>query len=625
VRDFVVITEKRHWSDTPVEGATPMSGKLIQAYQIHVYMKARDTGLSQGSASTLADFSTRSGQRIEQGTHQPQRGRVRDWRSRPDPLAAVWESELEPMLQRHPQLKPTTLFEYLQERYPGEYAPVLRTLQRRVETWKALHGSTPEVMFELRHIPGMVGFSDFTELTGVGITIAGQPFTHILYHYRLGYSGWQYAQIIQGGESFVALAEGLQNALFACGGAPRQHRTDSLSAAYRNLGGGGRKPLTQLYDGLCQHYRLEPTRNNRGIAHENGAIESPHGHLKNRIKQALMMRDSCDFASIAEYQALIDTAVAQLNAPHQDKYLEEQLALQPLPKYRVPDYEVLSARVSSRSTVDVRCILYTVPSRLIGRQLELHLYHDRIIGYLGQQVVVTLARRRVTAKDKRRARCIDYRHVIEALRRKPRAFLYATWQQDLLPNPTWQDLWQQIRTQFDLDSAAMVIVEALYIAATQDKEPDVAAYLQQQLSQQSLTLANLRRQFQLLRHPDLPQQHIPQHDLADYDQFLPSHHGQPTDPPTQSAAQSPTATQTTPVTPDPESVGTHRTTGDAGAMVLCPVLARTVRIGGGPPLAWPYPTGFDRGPITQRQNPDQFRLGTTAKTQSRAHPAIGRR
>ena len=67
----------------------------------------------------------------------------------------------------------------------------------------------------------------------------------LIYHYRLAYSGWQYAQIIQGGASFIALAEGLQNALTACGGVPKQHRTDSLSAAYRNL--GGNRSLTRLY------------------------------------------------------------------------------------------------------------------------------------------------------------------------------------------------------------------------------------------------------------------------------------------------------------------------------------------------------------------------------------------
>jgi len=261
----------------------------------------------------VAGFSERSGQRIEAGDYQPNRGKVRGWRTSCDPLAEVWESELEPMLRHAPALKPMTLFEYLQKKYPGQYGQVLRTLQRRVATWKALHGPAPEVMFELRHEPGMLGFSDFTELKGVEITIHGTPFEHLIYHYRLGYSGWQYAQIIQGGESFIALSEGLQNALFSCGGAPKQHRTDSLSAAYRNLGGTRHKPLTRLYDDLCHHYRMQPTRNNTGIAHENGSIEAPHGHLKNRIQQALLLRGSCEFASIAEYQALINQAVEGLN------------------------------------------------------------------------------------------------------------------------------------------------------------------------------------------------------------------------------------------------------------------------------------------------------------------------
>jgi hypothetical protein len=205
-----------------------------------------------------------------------------------DPLGWIWEKELEPMLKKEPRLKPMTLFEYLQDTYPGKYPNVLRTIQRRVQTWKALYGTSPEVMFELRHEPGMMGLSDFTELKGITVTIAGKAFEHLLYHYRLAYSGWQYAHIIQGGESFIALSEGLQNALAACGGVPKQHRTDSLSAAYKNL--GGNKALTRLYDELCDHYRLQPTRNNTGIAHENGAIESPHGHLKNRIEQAIYLK-----------------------------------------------------------------------------------------------------------------------------------------------------------------------------------------------------------------------------------------------------------------------------------------------------------------------------------------------
>ncbi|MEL6250350.1 MAG: IS21 family transposase, partial [Cyanobacteria bacterium J06627_15] len=174
----------------------------------------------QMDSAQIAEISERSGQRIESGEIQPNRGRQRDWRTSADPLAGVWENELEPMLRREPKLQPMTLYEYLQAQYPGQYPQVLRTVQRRVKAWKALHGPAPEVMFELRHEPGVMGLSDFTELKGVTITIGGRPFEHLLYHYRLAYSGWEYAQIIQGGESFVALSEGLQNALCASGGAP---------------------------------------------------------------------------------------------------------------------------------------------------------------------------------------------------------------------------------------------------------------------------------------------------------------------------------------------------------------------------------------------------------------------
>ncbi|MBD0270269.1 MAG: DDE-type integrase/transposase/recombinase, partial [Cyanobacteria bacterium Co-bin8] len=338
--------------------------------------------------------------------------------------------------------------------------------------------------------------SDFTELKGVTITIAGQAFEHLLYHYRLAYSGWQYVQVIQGGESFIGLSEGLQNALFACGGVPQIHRTDSLSAAYRNMAGKRYKPLTQLYDQLCEHYRMQPTRNNTGVAHENGAIEASHGHFKRRLTQQLYLRGSCDFESVADYQTLIEQVVATINRKCATKYTEEKGYLQPLPRYRVADYEELVVRVSRFSTIEVRCVLYSVPSRLIGQQLSLRLYHDRLVGYLGKQQVVELPRVRGAASGtQRRARCINYRHIIEGLRRKPRAFLYCTWQAELLPNEQWRSLWQKVSGQFEPDRAAKLIVEALFIAATQEKETAVADYLEVQLQTGSLTLEGLRQQF----------------------------------------------------------------------------------------------------------------------------------
>jgi hypothetical protein len=90
------------------------------------------------------------------------------------------------------------------------------------------------VLFRQAHEPGRQGLSDFTDVSVLKIIVDGAPLAHRLYHFRLAFSGWEHAHVVLGGESFVALAEGLQNALWALGGAPKEHRTDSLSAAYRN-------------------------------------------------------------------------------------------------------------------------------------------------------------------------------------------------------------------------------------------------------------------------------------------------------------------------------------------------------------------------------------------------------
>jgi hypothetical protein len=500
------------------------------------------------------------------------------------------------MLKDEPRLEPMTLFEYLQETYPGEYEGVLRTVQRRVERWKAEKGIAKEVMFPIRHEPGEMGLSDFTHLKNVEVTVAGKPFHHLLYHYRLAYSGWQSVQIIQGGESFVGLSSGLQNALYACGGVPQMHRTDSLSAAYRNLGGQKTPQLTRMYEELCVQYRMRPTRNNTGIAHENGAIESSHGHFKRRLCQALYRRGSFDFASIEQYQELIDVVIAKLNAKCSQKYELELLHLQPLPTYRTPDYEVLSTRVSCHSTISVRCILYTVPARLVGQRLTLHLYHDRLVGFVGTTEVVELPRLHVHSSEKlRRARCINYRHVIESLRRKPRAFLYCTWQDDLLPNDEYRALWQQLKTQVDPDTAARWMVEALYIAATQDKEAAVAIYLQTQIEQKTLTLDRLQQQFKFSLFPSiLPQVNTTQHNLSTYDQLL-------NPAPTESLPEPEPDPQTPQTQSHPSRVAGARTPSHAGKLVLRSISPRPVRGRSQPPRPNPHRSRSIRSAIALRK------------------------
>ena len=580
-------------------------------------MNARKLGLTQSDSSQIAEISERTGQRIDGGDHRGNRATVVTPIPSRDPLAGVWSEELEPMLHREPRLKPTTLFEYLEEQYPGKYPRVLRTLQRRVREWKALHGPEPDVMFMLGHEPGVMGLSDFTTLKRVSVTINGNPFEHLIYHYRLAYSGWQTAQIIQGGESFIGLSEGLQNALAASGGAPKEHRTDSLSAAYRNLSNARKSDLTRLYDDLCEHYRMVPTRNNKGKANENGSIESPHGHLKNRIRQAIYLRGSSDFASIAEYQAVIAKATAGLNRQCVAKFEAEKAMLQPLPKRRVADYEILSAKVSCHSTIDVRCILYSVPSRLIGQQLEIHFYHDRLVGYFARQPVFELPRVRVSGKGRRRGRCIDYRHLISGLRKKPRAFLFCKWQADLLPTAEFCELWQQMIAQFERDQAAVLMVEALYIAATYDQEQAVASYLSEALEKQQLTLRHLQQQFMPNAADSLPKIETQQHALDSYDQLLChtndtkddnrntqhntgiDHHCQPL----------PTAehtAQTTQAHSHAYPLGGYREPRFAATMVLCTILTQFVPTRGRQTGPVPAKAGKKRSSAARRKKFDQL-------------------
>ena len=427
------------------------------------------------------------------------------------------------MLERQPQLQPMTLFDYLQEKYPGRYdRSKLRTLQKRVQQWKATSGPPKEVMFEQEHRPGEMGLSDFTHFKQATITINGQPFDHLLYHYRLAYSGWQYVQIVQGGESFVALAQGLQKALTRCGGSPKFHRTDSLSAAYRNLNHQTQEDVTQRYEELCAHYQMQPTRNNRGQSHENGSIESPHGHFKRRLHQALLLRGSFDFDSTESYQQFIESAIAKLNRQCQAQFEAERQHLQPLPMHTCADYEVLSVRVTCHSTITVRCVLYTVPSQLIGQRLTIHLYHDCLVGFVGHQEVVQLPRVYAqTNTSKRRARSVNYRHVIHSLRRKPRAFLGYRWREELLPNESYCRLWRNLQEQFAPEQACRLMVECLYIAAVQDKEYLVALWVEGQLRSQTLTLMRLQQQFCCVPTKTcLDTSTVQQHSLAHYDQLL---------------------------------------------------------------------------------------------------------
>src|ERR1700712_4369172 len=397
----------------------PLPGRHVTDHQMRLYMKFRQID-SPSVAAAKASISPATAYRFEHDHRLPSHNPQIRGRRRPDPLADFFDTEIVPMLKAAPGLRAVAIFEEMQRRHPDLSAGVRRTLERRIRSWRALNGAEQEVIFRQVHEPGRMGLSDFTDMTDLGVTIAGERLDHRLYHFRLVYSGFEHAHVILGGESYVALAEGLQNALWALGGAPREHRSDSLSAAFRNLDADAREDLTSRYDALCAHYLMEPTRNNRGVAHENGSIESAHGHLKSAVHDALLLRGDVEFVDLAAYRRFIDEIVSRKNARNGKRIDAERALLQPLPPTRTCDYEETFVYVTSSGGFTLRKVFYTVPSRLIGHRLRFRLYDDRLDLLLGATLLMTLTRGRSGANGKH-GHVVDYHHVIHALRRKPMA------------------------------------------------------------------------------------------------------------------------------------------------------------------------------------------------------------
>jgi len=388
------------------------------------------------------------------------------------------------MLMAAPGLRAVAIFEEMVRRHP-ELAGVRRTLERRIRAWRAVHGAEREVIFRQTHEPGRLGLSDFTEMDDRAVHVAGCPLEHRLYHFRLPYCGFEHAHVVLGGESLTALAEGLQNALWALGGAPHEHRTDSLSAAFRNLDAPACEDLTRRYEALCLHYGMRPSRNNRGIAHENGSIESAHGHLKRAIGDALLMRASSHFPDLPSYRRFIDEIVSRRNA-RRGKHIDlERSMLRPLPDRRTADYEELNVRVTTSGGFILRKVFYTVPSRLIGHSLRVRLFDDRLELFVGATPLLTLPRGRASASGKH-DQVVNYRPVIHSLRRKPMALLNLVYRDQLFPRPAYRRTFDSMLEQLPAPQACRLMVQLLAMAHERSCEAELAERLDQCLQTGSL-------------------------------------------------------------------------------------------------------------------------------------------
>jgi hypothetical protein len=433
------------------------AGRQVSDAQIKELRRNLHQGASLQQAAMKADMDRKTARKYRDLGRLPSEARTaHTWRTRPDPLAEVWP-RLEELLGREPTLQARTLLDWLAREQPEkDWHRHRRTLERRVRQWKAQHGPAKEVFFSQVHEPGRLCSSDFTHLDSLGVTIQGQPFPHLLYHFVLTCSNWEHVTLCFS-ESFASLSEGLQNALWELGGVPERHRTDRMTLAVHHDGNPER--YTARYQALLRHYGLTAEATNAYRGHENGDCEQGHRRFKEALAQELLLRGSRDFASREAYLEFVRALMARRNAGRGDRFREEVGRLRPLPGRRLEALERQWAKVSQGSTIQVKKNTYSVPARLIGERVEVRLGAEVLeVWYAGSRVQ---AMERLRGQSKHR---IDYRHVIDWLVRKPGAFARYVYREELYPTVTFRRAYDALVAQ-QPGRADRAYVRLLHLAA----------------------------------------------------------------------------------------------------------------------------------------------------------------
>jgi hypothetical protein len=221
------------------------------------------------------------------------------------------------------------------------------------------------------------------------------------------------------------------------------------------------------------------------------------------VDQALLLRGHRDFEDRGAYEAFVREVVLRRNRRHATAFRIEREQLLDLPPRRTTDFVEEEARVTRCGTFTVRGILYSAPSRLVGHRLKVRLYSDRLDCYLGGACVLTLARGTRSPMNGR-GRMLDYRHFIEALKRKPQAFKGLAFRDALFPREAYRRTWDALAHKLTARQACQTIVALLELAAKDGVEALLAERLDQLLEAGELpSVKALREQF-APRQAELP-------------------------------------------------------------------------------------------------------------------------
>lgn len=482
--------------------------------QISIFRKYSKT-YSQEVAAAKAGMSLRTARKYVTTGGQMTEERGRNSSKRTDIFDGVW-AEISQTLILEPGLQAKTLMHMLMDRDESFHWGHLRTLQRRMREWRALNGPEQDVKFRQLHKPGKQSQSDWTHCDKLNVTVDGAAFPHMLFHFMLPYSRWETAYI-SFSESYDNLVSGYTRAIAELGAVAEEHRTDNLTAAVTSH--GSRPVFTERWQNVMDHYGVSPSRNNPGESHENGSVEKSDHLLKSELDQALKLRKSREFASVAEYEKFIRRVMDKRNRGRRERLSEEMLVMKDPPERAWNEAIEERTVVNAFSLVTVGKALYTVPSRLIGHKLRALVYAEVVRLFLGDTLVIEMPKQQPGGKR------INYRHLVGHLMRKPGAFAGYVFRDDLFPSLVFRRAYDQL-IEKKPERAEKEYLAILHHAAM-GSEQDVETALELLLADGGTPTLLAVKELTHVNIGALPDIQIPVPDLFSYDEllsFLPQAH-----------------------------------------------------------------------------------------------------
>ena len=269
------------------------------------------------------------------------------------------------------------------------------------------------------------------------------------------------------------------------------------------------------YLALMDHFGMTPRTTDVGAKEQNGDVEAANGATKRRLEQALLIRGNRDFLSVEEWQRFVDNVQRKGNKQRGKRVAEELAAMRRIPTSKLPEFIELHLPVSEWSTIRVKGNAYSLPSRLIGKEVLVRLFEDRLEVYFGNTLQLACAR--IVGRNNR----IDYRHIIWSLVRKPGGFARYVYRDDMFPSPVFRQTYDSIvDSQEHSVSNDLEYLRILHLAAS-TSESDVEASLSTLLSEGLPITADCVKALVGTPEPTaIPDLEPPEVDLASYDDLI---------------------------------------------------------------------------------------------------------